>query len=100
MLGKLNCYVTRVGVFLIPLALIVGLAGFDDDWGGPILPSSKNSPPQNLEIRTWYDLDAVRNNLAGNHTLMNDLDSTTPGYEELASETANQGEGWQPIGFV
>ena len=29
---------------------------------------------------------------------MNDLDSTTPGYEELASETANQGKGWQPIG--
>jgi len=28
---------------------------------------------------------------------MNDLDSTTDGYEELASETANEGKGWQPI---
>ena len=50
------------------------------------------------EIRDWYDLDAIRDNLYGSHTLMNDLDSTTPGYEELASQTANQGKGWQPIG--
>jgi hypothetical protein len=58
-----------------------------------------NPPPasQNLEISTWYDLDEVRNNLAGNHTLMNDLDSSTPGYEELASATANEGKGWQPL---
>jgi len=50
------------------------------------------------EIRDWYDLDAIRNNPFGSHTLMNDLDSTIPGYEELASQTANQGKGWQPIG--
>jgi len=50
------------------------------------------------EVRDWYDLDAIRNNLFGSHTLMNDLDSTTPGYEELAGQTANQGKGWQPIG--
>jgi hypothetical protein len=54
--------------------------------------------PENLEIRTWHDLDAIRDNLAGNYTLMNDLDSTTPGYAELASPTANGGNGWQPIG--
>jgi hypothetical protein len=29
---------------------------------------------------------------------MNDLDSTTAGYMELASETANWGRGWEPIG--
>jgi hypothetical protein len=49
-------------------------------------------------ITTWYDLNAVRDNLACNYTLMNDLDSTTAGYEKLASSTANQGKGWQPIG--
>jgi hypothetical protein len=43
-------------------------------------------------------LNATRNNLAGHHTLMNDLDSNTDGYEELASPTANGGKGWQPIG--
>ncbi|UCD21865.1 MAG: hypothetical protein JSW22_07530 [Chloroflexota bacterium] len=43
-------------------------------------------------------MDAVRSNLDGEYILMNDLDSTTAGYEELASPTANQGEGWEPIG--
>jgi len=74
----------RIIVLLITIALIAGMAGCDDS--------------QSLEIQTWYDLDAVRDNLTGNHTLMNDLDSTTAGYEELASPTANQGKGWQPIG--
>jgi hypothetical protein len=80
----------RVSIFLTAAALIAGLVGCD----------GCNPPPtQNLEIQTWYDLDAVRDNLAGHHTLMNDLDSTTPGYAELASPTANGGKGWQPIGF-
>ncbi|MFO7997234.1 MAG: GLUG motif-containing protein [Dehalococcoidia bacterium] len=57
----------------------------------------------NFDIETsgicdWYDLDGVRNNLGGSYVLMNDLDSTTAGYEELASSTANDGKGWQPIG--
>jgi hypothetical protein len=51
-----------------------------------------------LEIRDWYDLDSIRDNLIGSHTLMNDLDSTTPGYEELAGPPANDGQGWRPIG--
>jgi len=55
---------------------------------------------QNLEILDWYDLDAVRDNLSGNYTLMNDLDSTTAGYEELASPTANGGKGWEPLGIL
>jgi hypothetical protein len=50
------------------------------------------------EIRNWYDLDAIRDDLSGPCVLMNDLDSTTAGYTELASPTANQGTGWQPIG--
>jgi hypothetical protein len=74
--------------FLITAALIAGMVGY----GGYTPPS------QNPEIRTWYDLDAIRDNLGGNYTLMNDLDSTTAGYEELASPTANGGKGWQPIG--
>jgi hypothetical protein len=74
----------KVCVFLITAALIVGMAGC-------------GSISQNLEIRTWYDLDAIRDNLAGHHILMNDLDSTTAGYEQLASPTANGGTGWQGI---
>ena len=53
-----------------------------------------------MEIRTWYDLDAIRDNMDGTYLLMNDLDSTTAGYEELASPTANGGKGWKPIGSL
>jgi hypothetical protein len=77
----------RVSIFLIAVVLIAGMVGCDG-----------YTPSQNLEIRTWYDLDDVRDNLEGQHILMNDLDSTTPGYEELASPTANRGKGWDPIG--
>ncbi|HUX49018.1 MAG TPA: GLUG motif-containing protein [Dehalococcoidia bacterium] len=49
-------------------------------------------------IWDWYDLDAIRNDLDGSYILMNDLDSTTPGYEELVSPIGTGGVGWQPIG--
>jgi hypothetical protein len=82
--------VTRVNIFLVVVALVAGMAGCDGDGYTP--------PSEDLQIWDWYDLDAVRNNLAGNHILMNDLDSTAPGYQELASPAANLGKGWQPIG--
>jgi len=50
------------------------------------------------EIRDWRDLHAIRDDLSGPYVLMNDLDSTAAGYTELASETANGGMGWEPIG--
>ena len=86
MLEKLNRHLVKVCVFLITITLIGGMVGCGD-----------NPPPREGEISTWYDLDAIRDNLGGNYTLMTDLDSTTAGYEELASPTANQGAGWQPI---
>ena len=82
---------TKIGIFLITVAFVAGMIGCDSNGDNP--------PPQEGEIRTWYDLDAVRDNLSGNYTLMNDLDSTTSGYEELASSTANQGAGWEPISW-
>ena len=53
---------------------------------------------QSQLIRTWYDLDAIKDNMSGSYILMNDLDCTTAGYTELASPTANGEKGWQPIG--
>ncbi|MDH4366682.1 MAG: hypothetical protein OEV57_00890 [Dehalococcoidia bacterium] len=50
------------------------------------------------EIWDWYDLDGVRNNLGGSYLLMNNLDSTSVGYEELAGPTADGDSGWEPIG--
>jgi hypothetical protein len=83
-------YLVRVSVFLVTAALIAGMAGCGGDG---------HTPSQDLEIRDWYDLDAVRDNLEGHHILMNDLDSTTYGYYQLASPTANGGKGWEPIGL-
>jgi len=79
-------YLARIGVLLIMIALIAGMEGC-------LFPPSS----QDLQIRTWYDLEAIRDNLSGHHTLMNDLDSTTAGYEDLAGSTANEGKGWHPI---
>ena len=82
-------YLARLCISLIAASFIAGMAGCD----GYNPPSAS----QNLEIRTWDDLDAIRNNLSGSHILMNDLDSTTAGYTELASPTADGGKGWQPV---
>lgn len=77
--------VTRISAFLIVVALIAGMIGCQ-------------TPAPSAEIWDWYDLDAIRDNLGASCLLMRDLDSATDGYDELASETANQGRGWQPIG--
>ena len=82
-------YAAANSIFLIMLimgALIVGTVGCDAPTSGGL-------------IRTWHDLNDVRNKLGGNFLLMNNLDSTTAGYTELASPTANEGSGWQPIGI-
>jgi len=84
--SKRDRCLARASIFLITVALIIGMVGCE-------------TPSAGVEIRDWHDLDAVRNNLDGKFTLMNNLDSTTPGYTELASPTANQGKGWQPIGI-
>jgi hypothetical protein len=160
MLEKLSCYLARLSIFLITVALIAGMAGCapvqydltvsgteggevttpgegtftynkgtvvnlvaepEDgyhfvNWTGDVSAiASVNAAITTVimggdysilanfgleiwEIRDWYDLDAIRNNLGDRYILMNNLDSTTAGYTELASETANQGRGWEPIG--
>ena len=76
----------KVSVFLTTVALIVGMVGCD-------------TPSAGVQIRDWHDLDAVRNNLDGHFILMNDLDSTTAGYTELASPTANGERVGSQLGF-
>ncbi len=49
------------------------------------------------QIADWYRLDDVRNYLSSHFILINDLDSNSIGYTELASATAHEGKGWQPI---
>jgi len=52
------------------------------------------------QIADWYHLDNVRNYLSNHFIVINDLDSNSIGYTELASATANDGKGWQPIGTI
>ncbi len=49
-------------------------------------------------IGNWYHLDNVRENPAANYTLLDDLDSNTTGYDEVANTSANDGKGFEPIG--
>lgn len=76
----------RALLALLPvMALVVGVTGCP-------------APTAGVQIRNWHDLDAIRDNLGGDILLMNNLDSTSPGYQELAGPAANGGQGWQPIG--
>jgi len=84
--SKRRRYVVGVSIFLTTVALIIGMVGCD-------------APSTGVQIRDWYDLDDVRDDLDGQFILMNDLDSTTAGYTEVASPTANEGKGWLPIGI-
>jgi len=52
-------------------------------------------------LYNWHHLDNIRNQCQEeihHYELHNDLDSETYGYEDHASETANGGKGWEPIG--
>ncbi|NGM70389.1 hypothetical protein G6M89_15490 [Natronolimnobius sp. AArcel1] len=49
-------------------------------------------------IEDWEHLDNTRFVLDANVTLANTLDADTPGYSEVASESANDGDGFEPIG--
>lgn len=48
-------------------------------------------------IENWYDLDSVRYDLNGSYKLAKTLDSTTKGYQQVASASANGGKGFNPI---
>jgi hypothetical protein len=69
-------YPTRGSFLLITVALIAGIVGCGGSGSA-------------IKIRTWYDLDDIRNGMNLNYILMNDLNSTTAGYEELAGPAAN-----------
>ena len=51
-------------------------------------------------IADWWCLNNARDYLSSHFIVINDLDSNSAGYMELASPTANQGKGWEPIGTL
>jgi hypothetical protein len=52
------------------------------------------------QIADWRHLDNVRNYLGAHFIVISDLDSNSAGYTELASTTANEEKGWEPIGTL
>jgi hypothetical protein len=91
--SRTSHYLKRLGIFLIAVAFVVGIVGCDGNGNG-------NGDPyaDYIKIYDWNDLDAVRDNLVEKYVLMNNLDSGTAGYDTIAGPTANEGEGWEPIG--
>jgi len=49
-------------------------------------------------IEDWNDLANVSDDLNGDYVLANDLNESTPGYDSVANEAANGGNGFDPIG--
>ncbi len=49
-------------------------------------------------ICSWEQLNNVREKLSSSFLLVNDLDSSSTGYADFASDTANNGVGWLSIG--
>src|SRR6056297_1283090 len=61
--------------------------------------SMQDAPPAGyIGIYDWEDLYKIRTGLDENYILMNDLDSSTLGYNDYASNIANDDKGWSPIG--
>jgi len=85
---RMSSYGRVAGIVFIVAALVTPMAGCVE------------RPSKDLEIRDWHDLNLMRYNLGGHYALMNDLDSATGGYEELAGPDADNGGGWRQIGFV
>lgn len=53
-----------------------------------------------IQVWDWYALDGIHDDLGSRYYLMTDIDSTTPGYVELAGPTSNDGKGWEPLGVL
>ncbi|GHE21205.1 MBG domain-containing protein [Halomonas urumqiensis] len=69
----------------------------------PLFDDGFGTEDQPFTLTDWQQLQNINYNddvLTGGYyyALANDLDTSTQGYTELASATANDGKGWEPIG--
>jgi len=84
---KIIPFVVTISLLLSGVLVAVGNEVTDGSIGEEI---EENKLQSAQEIHDWYDLNAIRENLSADYVLMNDLDGETEGYEELASENANE----------
>ncbi len=91
----------KTGVMCIVVLLLVSVLGVAVGiTGGWSIEEEvrANDRDDVVEIHTWEDLHNMRDDLAGNYILMNDLGPEDAGYDEYASDQADGGAGWQPVG--
>jgi len=74
------------------------IANFEELDPGTLFAGGNGTEENPYQIANWHHLYNIRDYLNSHFILINDLDSSTLGYDELASPTANQGKGWEPIG--
>ncbi len=89
--------VRRASILLVVLALLAGMVGcvngVENEFAG-----GSGTAGDPYQVGDWHHLDNVRHRLDAHFVLVNDLDSTTAGYSQLAGPEANEGNGWEPIG--
>ncbi|MGM0604620.1 MAG: right-handed parallel beta-helix repeat-containing protein, partial [Halobacteriota archaeon] len=66
--------------------------------GDSLYAGGDGSESNPYRIEDWYHLDNVRENLGSNFELAADLDESTDGYDDVASATANDAKGFEPVG--
>jgi len=72
--------------------------GADDILVAPSFSDGSGTLEDPYQIENWNHLNNVRDNLDAHFVLNNNLDSSTPGYDSHAASTANENQGWVPIG--
>ena len=80
------------------LAATAGLVAGSAGLGGVATTTATAQENGPTEIEDWFDLDAVREDLEDDYVLVDDLDGTTAGYDEIAGANADNGHGFAPIG--
>jgi hypothetical protein len=66
--------------------------------GAPSFAGGTGASNDPYQISNWFHLHNIREYMSSDFILLNDLDSTTEGYDEYASDTADGGSGWLPLG--
>ncbi len=85
--------IKKMIVFGFVMMLVVSAVGFSI--GVTFEEGSNDLLGDVIEIHTWEDLNNIRNDLAGDYRLMNDLNETSAGYMDHNDPAT---PGWLPIG--
>lgn len=90
------------GYEVVLLPYLIGVTRDEDKSKGTLFESGMGVSGNAYKITNWTQLQNINNSniLTQNYyfQLLNNLDSSSSGYTNLASSTANDGAGWNPLG--